>query len=115
MTNETTFFTPTAEDMEATYYGIPVSSYGEDGNMLALGHHTHRQAFAAFNKHARTAFGFANFADDRQAHLDDWIDGVRHAWLTFHRGDPNGDWAWEGKSATENAPGAVAVTFLDVD
>ena len=107
-------FTPSADDMEATHYGIPVSTYGEDGNMLALGHHEPRRAFAAFNKHARTALGFANFADDRDAHLDDWIDGVSHTWLTFHRGDPNGDWAWEGKPATENTTGAVPVTFLDV-
>ncbi|MGY5127359.1 hypothetical protein [Streptomyces nigrescens] len=107
-------FTPNASDMEATHYGIHVSTFGEDGNMLALGHHNQRHAFAAFNKHARTFLGFPNFADDRDAHIDDWIDEIRHAWLTFHHGDLNGDFIWEGKQATSDTPGAVPVTFLDV-
>jgi hypothetical protein len=114
MTTQTNTFTPTANDMEATHYGIPVSTYGEEGNMLALGHHTPRRAFAAFNKHARTALGRANFADDRHAHLDDWIDEIHHTWVTFHRGDPNTDWTWEGRPASKDTSGAVAITVLDV-
>jgi hypothetical protein len=111
---DTAPFPPTADDMEATHYGIPVSTYGEDGEMLALGHHDQRRAFAAFNKHARTALGFTNFADDKHAHIDDWIDQVRHTWITFHRGDPHGEWAWEGKPSEQNAPGAIPVTFLGI-
>ncbi|MCF0086648.1 MULTISPECIES: hypothetical protein [unclassified Streptomyces] len=107
-------FTPTPNDMEAVHYGIPVSTYGEDGNMLALGHHDHRKTFAAFNKHARTFLGFANFADDRQAHLDDWIDEIHHTWLTFHRPDLEGDWTWEGRPATADTPDAIPVSILDI-
>jgi hypothetical protein len=107
-------FAPTANDMEAVHYGILVSTYGEDGNMLALGHHTPRQAFAAFNKHARTYLGLANFADDRNAHLDDWIDEIHHTWVTFHRSEPGADWTWEARPANQNTPGAVAITLLDI-
>lgn len=110
----TATFTPDAHDMEAVHYGIPVTTYGDDANMLALGHHQPRRAFAAFNRHARTALGFPNLADDRDAHLDEWIDQIRHVWLTFHRGDPSGTWAWEAQTATKDTPGAVAATLLDV-
>lgn len=114
MSDTTAPFTPTASDMEATCYGIPVSTYGEDGNMLGLGHHTARHALAAFNKHARTYLGLTNFADDRNAQLDDWIDEIHRTWVTFHRGDPGSNWTWEARPAKENAPGAVAITVLDV-
>jgi hypothetical protein len=112
MTSE--LFNPSASDMEAVHYGIPVSGYGEDGAMLALGHHDTRRAFAAFNRHARTSFGFVNFADERDARAEDWVGEVRYGWLSFYRGDPLGDFLWEGKVVDEGDPGAVAVTYLDV-
>ncbi|MFG3046297.1 hypothetical protein ACGFZR_15375 [Streptomyces sp. NPDC048241] len=113
-TSTETAFTPTATDMEATHYGIPVCTYGEDGNMLALGHHDKRQAFAAFNRHARVFLGFANFADDRNAHLADWIDEIHKTWAVFHRCAGDSDWTWEARPAAPDTPGAVPITVLDV-
>ncbi|MGW5690288.1 hypothetical protein ACWEWX_04760 [Streptomyces asiaticus] len=112
-TTTTPSFTPTANDMEAVHNGILVTSYGEDGNMLAIGHHDPHQVLDAFN-HLAHAYGLDNVADDPNANMDDWRDAIRHGWLTFHRGEPNSDLVWEGKPATEDTPGAVAVTLLDV-
>lgn len=47
------------------YYGVPVSDIGEDGNLIALGHHDTRQVLAAFNRHARTFWGLTDLYDGR--------------------------------------------------
>lgn len=37
-----------------THYGIPVCGIGEEGELVALGRHEPRRAFAAFNRYVRT-------------------------------------------------------------
>ena len=115
MTSE--LFNPSASDMEAVHYGIPVSGYGEDGAMLALGHHDTRRAFAAFNRHARVCCGLANLADDQGADLDDWLLCIEELWVIFRRPDPargdDPDCAWYFDRVTAATPGAQPVTYLD--
>lgn len=103
-------------EMEAEYFGIPVVYYGDDGDMLALGHHAPRRALAAFNRHARVYCGLANVADDRQADAEDWLDCIRKGWLVFSRPNPDEgddpDDIWVAIAASAGAPNAQPVTFL---
>lgn len=91
----TTFVTPIPE---ATHYGIDVTAIGEDGDLLAFGHHDPRRALAAFNRHARTEWGLANLGDDRRAIADDFTGQITTGWgqfrkpLTTEGEDP--DWEW---------------------
>ncbi|MFB7359617.1 hypothetical protein [Streptomyces gardneri] len=108
----------TAPQMEGSYYGITVCTTGEDGDMLALGHHNDRRALAAFNAHARRYLGLVNVADDRRADADDWLDAIRQGWVVFRTPDPEqGDdpeWVWSADAASETTPNAQPVTFLTV-
>jgi hypothetical protein len=106
----------TDPEMEATYFGIPVVYYGEDGDMLALGHHDPRRAIAAFNRHARKFCGLLNLEDHRHAQAQHWLDGVTHAWFVFTRPNPDEgddpDYVWYAVPATAGNPNAVPVTLL---
>ncbi|RSS59841.1 hypothetical protein [Streptomyces sp. WAC01280] len=99
----------------ATYFGIPVVYFGEDGDMLALGHHTPRRALAAFNRHARS-IGLRNVADDPQAEAEDWLDAISQTWLVFTRPNPaegdDPDYVWYAVPATAETPNAMPVTLL---
>lgn len=106
-------------ETEATHYGIAVCHFGEDGDMLALGHHGDRRAFAAFNRHARVFCHLANLADDQSANLTDWFGCIEELWVVFRKADPNNCWEdpdceWFFDRATEGTPGAQPVTILDV-
>lgn len=99
--------------MEATYYGVPVAYVGEDGEMLALGHHEPRRVIAAFNAHARCHYGLANLADDAGATAAPWFKDLHQQWAVFTAPDPaESDYAWFTDEVTEGAPGALPVTFL---
>lgn len=91
----TTFVTPVPE---ATHYGIPVTHIGEDGDMLAFGHHEPRRALAAFNRHARVFCGLANVVDDRRAITADLLNDISQGWGQFRKPDPaegeDPDWEW---------------------
>ncbi|MER8233182.1 hypothetical protein [Streptomyces sp. NPDC094049] len=106
-------FTP---DMDATHYGIPVTAFGDDGGVLALGHHTPRRALAAFNAYARTWWGASNLADDREARAADWLDEIKTDWVVFRRPDPaRGDdptWLWFMDHAQPDHPQAVPITYV---
>jgi len=107
----------TNPEMEATYFGIPVSYWGEDGEMLALGHPGPRKALAAFNRHARQYCGLVNVADDPKAEAADWLADIREGWLVITTPNPaegdDPDWDWVSVPATAETPNAVPVTFLD--
>lgn len=47
-----------------TFYGVPVSYLGDDGDAVALGHHDVRTTVAAFNRLARSC-GLTNMLDDK--------------------------------------------------
>ncbi|MFC7794589.1 hypothetical protein [Streptomyces cinereoruber] len=106
----------TVPEMEGTYFGIPVAYYGEEGNMLALDHHTPRRALAAFNRHARTFCGLANIADDQNTTVDDWVDGIGTAWFVFRVPEPGlgqgADCLWYGRQVAPGDPNALPVTLL---
>lgn len=91
----TVFVTP---EPEATHYGIGVTCIGEDGDMLALGHHPARMVLAAFNCHARTEMGLANLADCRSITAAEVYGQITPGWGQFRRPDPaqdeDPDWEW---------------------
>lgn len=99
--------------MEATYYGVPVAYVGEDGEMLALGHHEHRRVLAAFNAHARRHYGLVNLADDQNATAAPWLADLHQQWALFSTPDPaTSDYAWVTEEVAEGSPNALPVTFL---
>lgn len=110
-------FTPTAADMEAVHYGIAVCHIGEDGDMLALGHHAPYKALAAFNRHARVFVGLANLFDDRSLRVADVIADIAPKWATFAPPDPelgeDRDCPWYAHWDVDgDAAGAVPVMYL---
>lgn len=102
------FVTPVPED---SHYGIPVTHVGEDGDMLALGHHHPRRALAAFNRHARVFCGLANVADDRSAEADDMLNLITAGWGQFRKpyaGDAEDpDCEWYLDPCASDAPNAT--------
>lgn len=108
-------FTPTAEQMEATHYGITVCHIGEDGDMLALGHHDPRRALAAFNRHARTVLGLANYLDDRSAVAAEALETITHVSMAFRTPDPaqgeDPDWFWVAEEVAPGAPDSTPCTY----
>ncbi|BEL07866.1 hypothetical protein Q0Z83_060570 [Actinoplanes sichuanensis] len=60
------------------FFGIKVSTLGEDGGMVALGHHEPKRALAAFNAYAKS-LGFTDL-DDFSSFGGDWakaLDRIR--------------------------------------
>jgi hypothetical protein len=118
MPDLTAQFTPTTEQMEGTHYGVAVCSLGEDGDMLALGHHEPRKALAAFNRHARVFLGLANLFDDRSVKAADALEDVSAKWALFGPPDPANQWEdpdcdwYVNSAATAETPGAVPVMLL---
>lgn len=115
-------FTVTAADMEATYDGIAVCCSGEDGDMLALGHHDPAVALAAFNRHAREYLGLANIVDDAAMPADelaDFANCIAPAWGIARKAteaeQDNEGWSWRLEPAAKDAPGAIAYTYLGLD
>ncbi|MFE2563106.1 hypothetical protein [Streptomyces mirabilis] len=103
--------------MEDTHYGIGVSHIGEDGDLIALGHHSPRRALAAFNRHMRTFVGLANLADDRSATAADWVPALQQKYAVFRTPDPENewedpDWSWVADWCDADVPGARPVTLL---
>lgn len=88
--------------MEGTHYGIPVSSLGEDGDLIALGHHDDDKALEAFRAHTGLA-------------LDD--ERITCGWACFYKPQPGSDeweeeYSWVAEPATADIPGALPVTYL---
>lgn len=117
MPDTTKHFTPTAKHMEDSHYGIAVCHLGEDGDMLALGHHEPRKVLAAFNRHARVFLGLTNLFDDRSVKAADVLEDISAKWAVFGPPDPErgeepsypwyADW-----SGTAETPGAMPVMIL---
>ncbi|MFJ9029776.1 hypothetical protein ACIRQP_14830 [Streptomyces sp. NPDC102274] len=104
---------------EDTHYGIPVVHIGEDGAMLALGHHTPRRALAAFNRHARVFVGLANLADDRSVRAADYIPLISQRHGIFRKPDrasewEDPDWEWVVVWSVPEHPDAQPITVLDI-
>lgn len=111
--------TITAPDMEKTHYGIPVCHIGEDGeSLLALGHHTVRRVIAAWNRHDRTFVGLSGLFDEPTLTVADVLPDIHTVWAIFRTPNPANSWEnpecpWVAEWATEDAPGAVPVMWLD--
>lgn len=111
----------TAADFEATYDGIPVCCSGEDGNMIALGHHDPTATLAAFDRHAREFLKIENLAADdtlTDAQLAEYVHHIGAYWglarkATEEEQDYPG-WSWTLDPATAETPGATAYMHLNL-
>jgi hypothetical protein len=104
-------------EMEDTHYGIRVSTVGEDGDMIALGHHSNLRTLAAFNRHMRVFLGLANLADDRSTTVADWLPALHRKHAVFRSSDPENEfedpeWSWVVHWCDVDEPGAQPVTLL---
>jgi hypothetical protein len=92
--------------MLGTYYGVPLSDIGEDGDVIALGHVGAYRMVAALRRHAREFYGepfpFATTT------LADVAGSIAHIWMV-NTGPSNEDWWLKRVEPTE--PGAFPVTF----
>lgn len=75
------------------HYGVWVSCIGEEGDMVALGHHEPKRTLAALNRYSREECGLDSITDERWptyravlGHLE-W----RHARLVHHCDGVNDD------------------------
>lgn len=76
----TTQILPDLSGFEA-HYGIRVSYIGEDGYMVALGHHDDkRRVIAAMNRLARKQAGLSNMRDDHRATYEDAVGRLYDDW-----------------------------------
>jgi len=103
--------------MEDTHYGIKVSHIGEDGDLIALGHHRPLRALAAFNRHMRVFLGLDNLADDRSATAADWLPALQQKHAVFRTPDPENEfedpeWSWVADWCEAGEPNARPVTLL---
>lgn len=102
--------------MDDINYGIPVSAIGEDGALLALGHHSRRHTLAAFNRYGRQFPGWFNLAEDYSAKAQPWLDALDYRWATFTVPDPakgeDPDCSWWVHWCTPDTPDARPVTLL---
>ncbi|MEU5549220.1 hypothetical protein ABZ738_05575 [Micromonospora sp. NPDC047793] len=97
-------------DMLGTYYGVPISDIGEDGDVIALGHvGTHRMA-AALRRHAREVWGddIADPMPTSRRSLTDITDAIAHVWMV-NTVDDLDEWCLERTEPT--TPGAFPVTY----
>lgn len=98
--------TTPALDMLGTYYGVPMSDIGEDGDVMALGHVGAHRMIAALRRHARAFYG-EPFPFGLES-LDAVLCAVSHRWMV-NTGPSAVDWCLI--SAEPDAPGAFPVTY----
>lgn len=108
---------PTDADMQNVHYGIAVADIGDDGDMIALGHHDFRRVLAAFNRHARTVWGLHNVWDTRSVTVADVKPCIQQRWGVFAPPDPeqgdDTDCPWYVDwSVSADAPNAIPVTVF---
>lgn len=111
-------FTLTPADFEKTYYGIPVISSGDEGDMLALGHHGKLRVLAAFNRYARKVIGLDNLGDDRTLRASDFLNDITERWGVPRRATEeeqrNEGFLWVIEHSDADAPGAMPYTHLSM-
>lgn len=128
---------PRIPDLDSfeVYFGIRVADIGEDGDLIALGHHDPKAALAAFNAHAKKFWGLVDLLDGGQHDQNRWrwalenakqkwavslTDGCRDCVKEGRREDcvdcsdvratvKDGSW-WIAYDATDDEPGAFPVT-----
>lgn len=112
----TTDFTLTAADFEKTYYGVPVICSGEDGDLMALGHHGKLRVLAACNRYARKVMCLYNLVDDRTARASDFLGDITERWGVPRRATADEEryegFRWVIDQSEPDAPGAIAYTFV---
>lgn len=124
-----------------THYGMKVSSIGEDGDLVVLGHQEPFHAIAAMNAYSRTFIGLLDMLDGGGAVRDVFYGGedgtsrLKALWMVdcvpfgscadhVARSDENGCWAcdqvreyaeykrgWWLMEAAEDTPGAFPATL----
>lgn len=98
-------------------YGVDMEWFGGDGGMIARGHIPDLRFTAACNHLARSE-GMRNVFDEPAVTLDETLACVTRCWgVPADPGGPSPDFEWaldHGRHITEQTPGAIAITVLDV-
>lgn len=111
-----------------TCYGVQVCTFGEDGILLALGHHPARTALAAFNAYSRRVIGNRSLTDHHWVSPLTLLEEIEQDWVKLlgecgqcppERGCDrclairDGSW-WMELGADAADPDAVPVTVLEI-
>lgn len=101
-------FTPTADDMEAVYGGVLVSSLGEGEEAIALTGDK-RAGLEAIDQYFREVCGMPNLLDDATVDLRDAYYHLDCGHAVFTR---RVDGGWDLTPCSSSTPGAVEVTWF---
>ncbi|MFF7764266.1 hypothetical protein [Streptomyces griseorubiginosus] len=103
---EGSVFTPTPDDVTCTYRGLLVTSLGEDGTLLIVGHPPARDVLAATSAYYRGTCGqrLRPFGGNNLA------DSIGRSWGRFIAYPNRRD--WQLQPCWENTPGAMPVTWM---
>ena len=95
-------------------YGVDVEWFGDEGGMAAHGHIPDLRFLAAANHLARS-IGLRNVWDDPCILLDDVRAAIERLWVVpIAPYDPDCEWMVTWKDVTEQTPGAIPLTVLDL-
>lgn len=99
-------------------YGVDVEWFGGEGGMAARGHVPELRFIAACNHLARTG-QMRNVFDEPAVTLDEALARVTRCWAVpvspMESDDEDHEWFVDfGRDITEQTPGAIAITVLDV-
>lgn len=112
----------------STHYGVKVCTLGEDGDLLALGHHEPRRVIAALNRYCRREIGLSDLYDGvgqrsnvynsikrgwavRLHQCGECKDGACDSCVSIHHGHA---WAVRWGDVTEDTPDAFPITLWEV-
>lgn len=101
-------------------YGVYLTWFGGNGGMAACGHIPDLRFLAACNHLARVEGLMRNIVDEPFARLDDVLVRVQRCWavpVSPDEAEPGDDYDWYadlGRDITEETPGAIAITVLDL-
>lgn len=95
-------------------YGVDVDWFGGEGGYAARGHVPELRFVAACNHLARSV-GMRNLFDEPGVPLDDVLPLIVRRWVVpANPAERNPDFEWHVDFGTEQTPGAIAITVLDI-
>ncbi|WP_316779659.1 hypothetical protein [Streptomyces sasae] len=106
---EKAVFTPTADDVTCTYRGLLVTSLGDDGRLLIVGHPPARDVLIAASAFYRDTCGQRL----RPFNGNDLADSIARTWGRFIAYPNRSEWQLQG--CWETTPGAMPVTWVYTD
>jgi hypothetical protein len=101
---EQAVFIPSGDDVSFTHRGLLVTEFGEDGDLLFIGHPPVREVLATTSAYYRDTCG------QRLRPFDGHALAITRGWCRFVAYPTRTE--WQIRSASEDTPGALPVTWM---